>query len=131
MRKIIPLIFIGLTALVFSCREEQRDTLEAARAAKEYYDTLLAGHAATFVGGMYLPDSIPDSYRRQLEANAKMFIARQKDEHGGICDVKILNCVNDSQATTANAFLLLTFVDSLREEIVVGMVKHQGRWLMR
>ena len=80
---------------------------------------------------MYLPDSIPDSYRRQLEANAKMFIARQKDEHGGICDVKILNCVNDSAETTANAFLLLTFVDSLREEIVVGMVKHQGRWLMR
>ena len=131
MRKLIPFIFLGLATLVFSCKGEQVDTLEAARAAKEYYDTLLAGHAATFVGGMYLPDSIPDSYRQQLEANAKMFVARQQEEHGGICDVKILNCVNDSAAPTANAFLLLTFGDSLREEIVVGMVKHQGRWLMR
>jgi len=138
MRKI--LFFISLF-IVFSCLScsERQDKDAAARVAKEYYDSLLAGNAAFFVRGMYLPDTIPDDYREQLEANARMFVARQKDEHHGVYDVRILNCVNDtvlsadkrSTVRTANAFLVLCFGDSLNEEIVVPMVEHKGRWLMK
>ena len=32
---------------------------------------------------------------------------------------------------TANAFLMLCFGDSTIEEVVVPMVKHEGKWLMK
>lgn len=138
MRKIFLLISVSLVLLFGSCSEEQKQDA-AAYAAKEYYDSLLAGNAAYFVRGMYLPDTIPDDYREQLETNARMFLARQREEHHGIYDVRVLNCVNDTVPTAdkrshvriANAFLVLCFGDSLNEEIVVPMIEHKGRWLMR
>jgi hypothetical protein len=39
--------------------------------------------------------------------------------------------VNDSVQPTANAFLMLCFGDSTIEEVVVPMVKHEGKWLMK
>lgn len=138
MRKIFLFISACLFLTFVSCSKEQ-DADVAARVAKEYYDSLLAGNAAYFVRGMYLPDTIPDSYREQLEANARMFVARQDEEHHGIRDIRILNCVNDTILSAdkrgsihaANAFLILCFGDSLNEEIVVRMIEHKGRWLMK
>lgn len=124
--------------MLASCSEEQ-NTDAAAHAAKVYYDSLVAGNNSYFVRGMYLPDTIPAGYREQLEANANMFMARMTQEHGGVKDVSIMNCVNDTVVSadgrisvhTANAFLVLRFGDSLNEEIVVPMIEHKGRWLMR
>lgn len=138
MRKIFILICVCAMLSLGSCTEKVRDDA-AAHAAKEYYDSLVAGNVAHFIRGTYLPDTIPDSYREQLEDNARMFIARMNDEHHGINEVRILNCVNDtiagkdgkSSVHTANAFLVLCFGDSLNEEIVVPMVEHRDRWLMR
>lgn len=137
MRKILVL----LTAIVIlsGCSgSEQPERDVAAHVAKEYYDSLFAGNAAYFVAGMYKADTIPDDYRRQLEANAKMFVARQNEEHHGVKDVRVLNCVNDtvalkdkpSKVHMANAFLVFCFGDSLNEEVVVRMIEHNGRWLM-
>lgn len=138
MRKLLILIPLCALLLVFSCSEEAKDD-GAVRAAKEYYDSLVAGNSAWFVRGMYLPDTIPDGYREQLEDNAKMFVARMNEEHHGIHEVRIANCVNDTltfdggktSVRTANAFLVLCFGDSLNEEIVVPMIENKGRWLMR
>ena len=80
---------------------------------------------------MNMPERIPDSYRSQLVANAKMFIGQQNDEHRGIKKVEVVNCVNDSAGTSAEAFLLLCFGDSTVEEVVVPMVKRDGKWLMK
>ena len=38
----------------------------AVRAAKVYYDYLIAGNFEAYVDGFYRPDSIPGSYREQL-----------------------------------------------------------------
>ena len=82
---------------------------------------------------------IPDGYREELEANAKMFVERVKEEHHGIREVRIMNCVNDTihiektdkSVHASEAFLVFCFGDSLNEEVVVPMVFHKNRWLMR
>lgn len=116
--------------MFFACSEEQKDDA-ASIAAKEYYDALLAGKYDAFIRGTYLPDTIPSSYREQLETNAKMFMAIQKEEHNGINEVKVINCTHDTARHTADVFLVLCFGDSLNEEVVVPMIEHKGRWLMR
>ena len=139
MRKLLFFISICFALSFFSCSDGQKADDAAARAAKGYYDTLFAKDYACFVRGMYLPDTIPPGYREQLEANASMFVGRMENEHRGVNGVKILRFVNDtvvsadkeSHVRISDVFLVLHFGDSLNEEIVVPMIFHKGRWLMR
>ena len=139
MRKLILFIFSFLALGFFSCSNDRKPDDAAARAAKEYYDSLFAKNYAYFVRGMYLPDTIPADYREQLEANASMFVGRMQDEHHGVHDVRIMRFVNDTVASpdgkshvrTSDVFLVFCLGDSLNEEVVVPMIFHQGRWLMR
>lgn len=121
---------LGVLVLLLSCSQSKAD-FAAANAAKGYYDLLLEGKPDRFVDGMNMPDRIPDSYRLQLVANAKMFVGQQQDEHKGIRRVEVVNCVNDSAGTGAQAFLMFCYGDSTVEEVVVPMVKRDGKWLMK
>ena len=87
MRKLLFFILACSAFGVFSCSREKKPDDAAARAAKEYYDSLFAKNYAYFVRGMYLPDTIPDGYREQLEANASMFVGRMAEEHRGVSRV--------------------------------------------
>ena len=139
MRKLLFFILACSTFGVFSCSKEIKPDDAAARAAKEYYDSLFAKNYAYFVRGMYLPDTIPDGYREQLEANASMFVGRMAEEHRGVSRVRILRFANDtivsaggkSHVRTSDVYLAFALGDSLNEEVVVPMIFHQGRWLMR
>lgn len=138
MRNLLLLILCGIVTLLASCGDEQRSDA-ALIAAKAYYDTLIAGNKEQFIRATWVADTIPDSYRKQLEANAAMFIGRMNEEHKGIKAVSAVNCAHDTLISnggkdtlfTADAYLELHFGDSLKEEIVVPMIKHKGRWLMR
>lgn len=138
MRKIFFLLSAVAVIAACSCSEAGGGDA-AARAAKEYYDSLFAGNAGYFVRGTYLADTIPPDYHRGLEDNAMMFAARQNEEHRGIKEIRVMRCTNDtvsvkggtSKVYTSNAFLVFCYGDSLNEEIVVQMIKHKGRWLMR
>lgn len=138
MRKLLLLISAALVIQLASCgKAEQNDY--ALLKAEECYDSLVAGNYAYFVRATYMPDTIPPSYREQLETNMKMFMARQQEEHKGIVGVEPLRSQHDTIASAggkadihiANAFLMLTYGDSLKEEIVVPMIEHGGSWLMR
>ena len=139
MRKLLFFISACFAMSFFSCSGEKKPDDAAALAAKAYYDSLFAGNYACFVRGMYLPDTIPPSYREQLEANASMFKGRMEKEHRGVKNVKILRFVNDtvvsadkkSHVRISDVFLVLNLGDSLNEEVVVPMISHKGRWLMR
>jgi len=138
MRKIFFLISAALALQFSSCgKTEPKD--QALLAAETYYNSLVAGDYGRFIRSTYLPDTIPASYREQLETNLKMFMARQEAEHKGIKGIATVSCAHDTVKTkdgqgdmeTANAFLELTFGDSLKEEIVVPMILHNDVWLMR
>lgn len=124
---------IAIVALFLfcACSEEKRDDNVAAKAAKEYYDHLLAGRYLDFINGMADADSLPPSYREQLLANAKQFVAVQKENHGGLVDVRVVSTRTDSVLGRTEAYLLLCFGDSAKEEVVVPMVERDGKWLMK
>ena len=121
--------FVALLAVACSSGPDPGEV--AAQAAKEYYTQLLAGKYEHYVDGFYRPDSIPESYRRQLIDNAKMFVGQQKDERRGILDVRVVNAVADTTKRSANVFLIFAYGDSTSEEVVVPMVQHRGVWYMR
>lgn len=131
MRKLIVITFCFILAAVISCSRDKKVDFAAAHAAKGYYELLVKEKYDEFVNGMNMPEQIPDSYRQQLVDNVRMFVGEQNQEHGGLREVRVVNCVNDSVQPTANAFLMLCFGDSTIEEVVVPMVKHEGKWLMK
>lgn len=131
MRKLVIITVGFVVAAVVSCNSKKTADFEAANAAKGYYDQLVRQQCDSFVSGMNLPERIPESYREQLVLNAQMFIEEQNEEHNGLREVRVVNCVNDSAATTAHAFLLLCYGDSTIEEIVVPMVKRDDKWYMK
>ena len=128
MRKFL---FSAVLVIILAACSGNKPDFAAAHAASDYYNLLVDGKVGEFVDGMDMPDSIPTSYREQLIANAKMFLAQQQEEHKGLKKVDVMNCVNDSLSQTANAFLMFCYGDSTVEEIVVPMVKRDGKWLMK
>ncbi len=128
-------LFIGILsviclALFASCSEPTREE-QAAEAAKTYYEHLIAGRDAEYVAGLYGSDTIPEEFRSQLRDNARMFMAIQKEEHRGIIDVRTIRTEQDTARHAVNVFLMLCFGDSINEQVVVPMMEHNGRWVMR
>lgn len=119
-------------ALLFvACGQQPKADDVVAQTAKAYYDYLLHGVYDNFVDGTFRPDSIPGSYREQLVANAKMYVAQLQEEHGGISSVAAIGAQVDTARNMASAFIMLVFGDSTREQIVVPMVRYKGVWYMR
>ena len=118
---------------VLSCKQEAPSAEDAVmQQAQQYYQSLLKGEYDAFLSGIDGADSLPADYREQLMANTCQFVDVQQQQRGGMVSVEAIRAVIDSTATThADAFLLICFGDSTREEVVVPMVERQGKWLMR
>lgn len=128
LRACVAAVVVALAA----CRPEPPAPADVAgRAAKLYYDYLLGGNYDAFVDGFYQPDSIPGAYREQLVTNARMFMGQQRQERGGISEVRLVRANADTARHAARAFLLFCYGDSTREEVVVPMVECGGVWMMR
>lgn len=130
MRK-AALIVILYTLMMVACGGDKGEDTAASRAAETYYKCLLDSNYNGFVDGLYFSDSIPEGYRNQLVANVKMFLAEQGRAHVGLDSVYALRQQRDSMSTTAEVFLLLTYKDSVQEEIVVPMILVDDVWKMR
>jgi hypothetical protein len=103
----------------------------AALAAKGYYTHLAVGEYEQFLEGRVGAADLPDDYREQLLAGYKQFMAGQQREHRGIREVQVGNARTDSALHYTSVFLILCYGDSTQEEIVVPMVEHNGRWMMK
>lgn len=130
--RLLPIFFLTVLMAVLSCKGNKETPADrAARAAKEYYDHLVAGRYADYLAGRVGTDSIPETYREQLLVNARQFMAQQTKEHGGISEIRVVRAEADSAGLSANVFLLFCFGDSVKEEVVVPMVASGERWMMR
>lgn len=128
--RIVALVCI-VAAAFSACKDEPKPGELAAKAAVEGYGHLIAGRYADYLAGVAGADSLPAAYREQLLVGAKQFMARQKEEHGGIAAVSVVKYVTDSVARQTNVFLLLSFGDSTKEEVVVSMVESPAGWRMK
>lgn len=132
MRQMRLMGLIGLMGLIslMGCGGATPEEL-ASLAAEGYYRHLTAGEYELFLQGKAGADSLPESYREQLLAGYKQFMAQQQTDHQGIRGLRTTNAVMDSALQLMQVFLLLEYGDSTQEEIVVPMVEHNGRWRMR
>ena len=129
MKKILLGLTLGI-ALFASCSKEVKQEEIVMQAAKAYYDQLLAGDVNSFVEGTLKGDTLPEDYREQLLLNAQMFLELQQKEHGGIKSIEPVRATCDTTGL-ANAYLVLCYGDSTREEIVVPMVRRNDLWYLR
>ena len=119
-----------VVSCLLACSSPSPEEL-AALAAQGYYRHLAAGEYEAFLEGKAGADSLPADYREQLLTGYRQFAAQQQSAHQGIQEVQSSNVVTDTLAGYTNVFLILSYGDSTREEIVVPMVEHNGRWRMK
>ena len=126
----VIILFFLLIALFTSCSTPSREEL-ASLAAKGYYQHLIDGDYDHFLEGRVMADSLPNDYRSQLIDGYAQFLAQQQKARGGINEVRISRAFTDSTQQYTSVLLMLCFGDSTAEEVVVPMVEHNGRWMMK
>lgn len=131
---LMPACLLTLASLLSACGDKTAEVNQgelAARTAKIYYDSLAAGHTATFYEGKLKPDTVPESYRRQMMALLQQHTSDEQERHKGIDSVRVSRYQYDDKTQTADVFLTLVYGDRTQEEIVVPMIKRDSLWLMR
>ena len=123
-------ILVMLVLLGAACSSPSREEL-ASLAAKGYYQHLIDGDYEHFVEGRVMADSLPADYRSQLIDSYSQFLAQQQAARGGIKAVCIARAFTDSTLHYTSVLLTLNYADSTSEEVVVPMVEHNGRWMMK
>ena len=120
-------------ALVVSCSDEKKvekhskpeDVVLAA------YNNLIKGEYEKYVMNVQSCDSITEKYRKSLIIAAKQFMAKEKEEKGGITGVSVVNTKTNEAGTYSLVMLTLTYGDSTSEEVAVPVVKVDGSWRLR
>ena len=127
MRKLISIVVLVIVA---ACSTPTKEEL-ASLAAKGYYQHLIDGDYDHFLEGRVMADSLPDDYRSQLIDGYAQFLAQQQKARGGINEVRVSRAFTDSTQQYTSVLLVLCYGDSTTEEVVVPMVEHNGRWMMK
>ena len=128
------LLYIAIAFVVFSaCSAKATPEEEAAKAAQSYYALLADNQPAAFLDAKVGADSLPEIYRAQMQKVFEQYIREVNDKHGGIREVSISENVGrrDTTLGITYAFLILSFNDSIQEEVAVPMVERNGVWLMK
>ena len=125
----IAIAFVFLSA----CSSQGTPEEEAAKAAQTYYMLLADSLPEDFLNTRVGADSLPASYRAQMQKVYEQYIREVNAKHRGIREVRISNNVakHDSTQHVTYAFLILCFGDSTQEEVMVPMVEVGGKWLMK
>lgn len=130
MRKLVYLVLLVSLAQWAACSSPTREKL-ASLAAKGYYQHLIEGDFDHFLEGRVMADSLPDDYRSQLIDGYSQFLAQQVKARGGINEVRISRAYTDTTQQYTSVLLMLCYGDSTSEEVIVPMVEHNGRWMMK
>ena len=120
-------------ALVVSCGDEKKvekhskpeDVVLAA------YNNLIKGEYEKYVMNVQSYDSITEKYRKSLITAAKQFMAKEKEENGGIISVNVVDAKTNKSETYSLVMLILNYGDSTSEEVAVPVVKVGESWRLR
>ena len=61
----------------------------------------------------------------------RSYVWQMKTDHEGLMSVDIAGAKIDTARHIGSAFLVLSFKDKTKEEIVVPLVLNKGNWMMR
>lgn len=99
---------------------------------EEMYRPYLRGEYDVYVAQMESLDDKPESYRQEMAMLMKQRHRQQEEDHSGgplSCRVKKLEF--DADSTFCSAFLLVTYMDTTEEEILLPLVRKNGQWRLR
>ena len=130
MRRLVYLVLLVFLVQWAACSSPTKEEL-ASLAAKGYYQHLIEGDYVHFLEGRVMADSLPNDYRSQLIDGYSQFLAQQVKARGGINEVRISRAFTDSTQQYTSVLLMLCYGDSTSEEVIVPMVEHNGRWMMK
>lgn len=127
LQYILPLLALA------ACKPEPPadETPFAAAAARESVQLLIDGRYDDYVAAAASSDSLPANYRRQLALAAKQLAWQQTKLHQGMCGATIQRAEADSTLGAILVYINIAYRDSTKEEIVVPMVKKDGKWRMK
>lgn len=123
--------------LLLGCASEHKDGAplsaeeQALLRATELYTALYMGDVERFLHGRVASDSYDDEYSRQLLDNYRRHVGSVNTDYGGVARVEASRAEPDIVLGVMQAFLVLTYGNGVREEIVVPMVEDGGRWKMK
>lgn len=99
----------------------------ASESAEKYYGYLVKGDVDRFLKGVAYFDSLPETYRSQMQDMYIDYLDRENRLRSGLLSAKALRdtMINENMA---RVFMEVCYADSTREEIMVQMVQTDKGW---
>lgn len=124
-------IFSIIGIFLFSCGVSTDEKPRLKAAVEEYYHSLIDSDYVTFANGMVEKDSLPEDYYKQYIKLSKQFAENQQKKHGKLISATVSVIQLNEQQDSGYACLVLSFEDSVNEEVLVPMVKQDNKWFMQ
>ncbi len=95
------------------------------------YNLYAHGDYPGYVAAMASCDSMPMSYRQQMQFMLKMQAHKIRKEKGGVSAVSVARMEPQPGDSMVNVYLNVVYKDSTEEEILFPVVKKNGEWRIR
>lgn len=95
------------------------------------YNLYVHGDYSSYVAAMASCDSMPMSYRQQMQFMLKMQAHKMRKEKGGVSAVTVSRMEPHDGDSLVNVYLNVAYKDSTEEEILFPVVKKNGQWRIR
>ncbi len=122
---------ILLPVLLASCRTNADSEKEVKRVAEQCYSYLLNGNYEAYVDAAYHAAPLRAEERAERIDNLKMFAAKEQEERKGIISAEASRAEVSLEDSCADVFLLLTYGDGTREQVLLPLVRRRGLWYLR
>ena len=121
---------------LLSCKSENKKGIVEKSTPSEIAETayahIIKGEYDEYLSGAYrVYDSIPQRYHNSLVNVLKQAAENEKKERKGMVSAKAIAENTNEKATYSVVRIDITYGDSTKEEIVVPVIKYNGRWRLK
>lgn len=96
------------------------------------YEPYIRGEYEKYVAQMESLDDKPANYRQEMAMLMKQRHRQQEEDHrGGPLSCRVTKLEFTSDSSFCSAFLLVTYMDTTEEEILLSLVHKNGQWRLR
>lgn len=129
--------FLPLLLLIMACsKEKQADEAPSCTELNDttaiyYYTLRTKGDFDRYVASMQSCANQPPEYKQRIVNMLRHHQAEINKHRKGISHVEVVRTERHARDSMANAFLSVTFNDSTREEVMLPLVYHEGKWMIQ
>jgi len=131
LTRFLIVLLMGLCFCACTSAPELTPEERAAAVAKSSYEALYSGHPELFLDARLDADAMPQDYRDQLLEAYRLHVKQMDEQHKGVSSINFSRAMMDTTLNVMQVFLVLNYGDASKEEIVVPVVMHDDKWLMK